>query len=269
MASQNIVVVGGGAMGSIFAAGIAQAGHDVVVLDVAADLVDAINAHGLSVESRDAKVVTMVPATTHPHCLNAADAALVFVKAHHTAAVAQALGAHRGQSTAVVTLQNGWGNAERLAETVPVDHLVMGVTYHSGTVASAASVAHTGRGPTFVGPYQVGGDVTLAEEVSTILSGSGFDALCHERYPYPDMEQAGAQCGHPSCSRDDRVKGGRDARLAGGRHFGGGIGRRSIVGGLKNGAQRGPGREAGENQGGTRRRRDGQAFDAAGHRSPA
>jgi 2-dehydropantoate 2-reductase len=176
MASQNIVVVGGGAMGSIFAAGIAQAGHEVVVLDVAADLVDAINAHGLLVESGDAKVVTMVPATTDPYCLNTADAALVFVKAHHTAAVAQALGAHRGQNTAVVTLQNGWGNAERLAETVPVDHLVMGVTYHSGTVASAASVAHTGRGPTFVGPYQVGGDITLAEEVSTILSGSGFNA---------------------------------------------------------------------------------------------
>ena len=170
------IVVGGGAMGSIFAAGLAQAGEDVVVLDSAAGLVDSINARGVSLETSEGKVVTRLSATTDPSCLGTADLVLVFVKAHHTAAVGTALENHVGQGTVVATLQNGWGNADTLAESVAAEHLVMGVTYHSGTVISPASVAHTGRGPTFVGPYVAEGDPTLAGNVASTLMSAGFEA---------------------------------------------------------------------------------------------
>jgi 2-dehydropantoate 2-reductase len=169
------IVVGGGAMGSIFAAGLAQAGEDVVVLDTATDLVESINAKGVSLQTVDGKVVTQLSATSDPTCLQMADLAVVFVKAHHTGAVARAFADHLGKATVVLTLQNGWGNADTLAKSMDVDNLVMGVTYHSGTVTSAASVAHTGRGPTFVGPYRADGDLTLAREVASTLVAAGFE----------------------------------------------------------------------------------------------
>ncbi len=169
------IVVGGGAMGSIFAAGLAQAGEEVVVLDTATDLVQSINARGVSLQTADGKVVSQLSATSDPSCLQMADLAVVFVKAHHTGEVAQAFGDHLGKGTVVVTLQNGWGNADTLAHSVDVDNLVMGVTYHSGTVTSPGVVAHTGRGPTFVGPYKADGDLSLARDVASTLIAAGFE----------------------------------------------------------------------------------------------
>ena len=46
----KIAVIGAGAMGSIYAARFAQAGHSVVAIDTWADHVDAINTHGLRVD---------------------------------------------------------------------------------------------------------------------------------------------------------------------------------------------------------------------------
>jgi 2-dehydropantoate 2-reductase len=171
----NVVVIGGGAMGAIFAVGLAQAGRDVTVLDTAGDLVDHINEEGITISSGGEVVVTKVPATTNPACLASTDLAIVFVKAHHTPSVAQALAGHLGSGSVVLSLQNGWGNSDVLAESVVAERLVMGVTYHSGTVVSLGQVAHTGRGPTFVGPYEATGGMDRARLVAETLTKAQFE----------------------------------------------------------------------------------------------
>jgi 2-dehydropantoate 2-reductase len=171
----KVVVVGGGAMGAMFAVGLAHAGQDVTVLDTASELVERINAEGITVTSGDEAAVTKVPATTDPDCLGHTDLAIVFVKAHHTPSVAQALADNLGGNAVVLSLQNGWGNADVLAQSVAPERLVMGVTYHSGTVVSLGQVAHTGRGPTFVGPYGTGANMDAAHQLAELLTRAQFE----------------------------------------------------------------------------------------------
>ena len=58
----TITVYGAGAIGGITGARLAQAGHDVLLVDKAADLVAAMNAGGLTIESRQGTVT--IPNTT-------------------------------------------------------------------------------------------------------------------------------------------------------------------------------------------------------------
>lgn len=170
-----VVVVGGGAMGGLLAARLAAAGVPASVLDVDAALVRAIEADGLRVEG-DAPVSGRPRAATDPGDLPPADLLFVFVKAHHTASAAQLVRPLVGGRTVVATLQNGWGNADVLAEVFPPERLVVGVTYHSATVAAPGRIAHTGRGPTFVGPYRPGDPLTASEEVARVLASADIEA---------------------------------------------------------------------------------------------
>ena len=62
----KIVVIGVGAMGSIYAALLADAGHEVWAVDTWADHVNAINKRGLRVEGASGdRTVTSVRATTN------------------------------------------------------------------------------------------------------------------------------------------------------------------------------------------------------------
>lgn len=173
----RVAIVGAGAMGGALAGGLHRSGHHVTVVDVAQPLVDQVNAEGLRVREPDGgEYAARVTATTDPATLGKADAVVVFVKAQHTPAAAVTARRLTGPDTVVATLQNGWGNADVLAAQVPADQLVMGVTYHSATVTGPGKVAHTGTGPTVVGPYTDGGDLTPAKTLAGLLTAAGFPA---------------------------------------------------------------------------------------------
>jgi len=171
----KIVVVGGGAMGSIFSSGLAEIGEEVTVLDVAVTLVQQLSESGLTISKDGADTTVRLAVTTDAACLETAELVVIFVKAQHTSAVARTLEEHLNDGATVLSLQNGWGNADVLVGTVPSDRLVMGVTYHSGTVVSPGRVAHTGRGPTFVGPYDQDAELVRSEVVSGVLNRAGFE----------------------------------------------------------------------------------------------
>ncbi len=171
----KLAVVGAGAMGGSLAGHAAHAGHEVTVVDVSAALVEQISAHGLTVETPDGPFNETLTATTDPLSVGPADVVVVFVKAQHTEAASKDLPALIGPATAVVTLQNGWGNADRIAEFVSPDQLVVGVTYNSCTVAGPGHVVHSGRGQTVLGPYR-GSATGPADIAATLLNESGWEA---------------------------------------------------------------------------------------------
>ncbi len=53
--------------------------------------------------------------------------------------------------TAVLSLQNGWGNAPRIASIVGEDRVLVGLTYHGGTLLAPGRVKHPGVGMTYIG----------------------------------------------------------------------------------------------------------------------
>jgi 2-dehydropantoate 2-reductase len=173
----KIAVVGGaGAMGGVWASRLSAAGQEVTILDVAADALAAIERDGLVVEGPgEERRVTSLLATDDASLAGIQDVAIFFVKAHHTHAAAELARAAIGPETTVVTLQNGWGNADVLAEFFDPTQLVMGVTYHSARVVAPGCIAHTAAaGPTFLGPYQPGASLARAQVVADAMTGAGI-----------------------------------------------------------------------------------------------
>ena len=171
----RIAVVGAGAMGSIFGARFRQAGHDVVLVDVAKALVDRVSADGVTVVHGGKETVTHIPATSDPAWVGVADVVVFFVKCYHTASAAEGARPMVGAATVVASLQNGWGNGDILAAVFDPAQVVVGVTYNSGTVLELGKVAHPGVGPTFMGPF-AGESLAGAERLAGTLAGGGLEA---------------------------------------------------------------------------------------------
>ncbi|MFN7458934.1 MAG: ketopantoate reductase family protein, partial [Gemmatimonas sp.] len=103
----RIAVVGAGAVGGVFGARLAAAGHDVMFLARGATLA-ALRARGLHLESVHGDVqLPVVHATNDPAGVGPVDLVLVGVKATQVAAVAPTLAPLLGPATAVIPLQNG------------------------------------------------------------------------------------------------------------------------------------------------------------------
>lgn len=151
----KIVMIGAGAMGSLFGALMAEAGETVTLLDIRRDHVDAVNADGLSIERDGRRRVVRIPATTDPAQVGPVDLAFVFVKSTQTAAaarIAARLAAARGL---VLTLQNGMGNTDVLAREVDPARIIAGTTAHGATFLAPGAVRHAGEGDTVIGPWAV------------------------------------------------------------------------------------------------------------------
>jgi 2-dehydropantoate 2-reductase len=173
----KITVVGGaGAMGGVWASRLGTAGHDVAILDVAQDALAAIHRDGLVVEQPDGSSASFqIKATDRPDKIGVADAVIFFTKAYHTAAAAELARPTVGPRTTVVSLQNGWGNADTLAKVYPSAQIAMGVTYHSAKVVAPGRIAHTAdAGPTFIGPYLDGAPLDRAAAVGAAMTAAGI-----------------------------------------------------------------------------------------------
>lgn len=176
----RVAIVGAGAMGGIFGAGLRRAGAQTTLVDVSEPLVARINAEGLTVVEDGEDRLERVPATDDAGSLEPQDLVLFFVKCYHTAAAVELARPLIGADTTVVSLQNGWGNGEVIGQAVGEERLLVGVTYGSGTVLEPGRVAWTGKGTTFVGAYDGAGDDRVAA-FAGLLGEAGFDVEVPER----------------------------------------------------------------------------------------
>ena len=171
-----VIVGGGGAMGGVWASRLSATGHEVGILDVSPEALQAINRDGLIVEQKDGETTTTrLTATDDPAHLGVADAVVFFTKAHHTPTAAELARSLVDDRTTVVSLQNGWGNSDVLASFFAPQQIVMGVTYHSATVRAPGRVAHTAANRTFVGPYADGAPLDRANAVAGAMSAAGIE----------------------------------------------------------------------------------------------
>ncbi len=146
------VLGGGGAMGGLFGGYLARAGEDVTLVDVSQPAVDAINRGGLSIEERDgSSAVIRVRASATPDEVGPVDLIVNFVKCYDTEAAIGAAKPMLGADTAILSLQNGWGNADRIAAIAGKPRVMVGLTYHSGTLVAPGRVKHPNAGMTLVG----------------------------------------------------------------------------------------------------------------------
>jgi 2-dehydropantoate 2-reductase len=147
----RVCVVGCGAVGSLFAAHLAQLEDvDVWAYDLAAEHVRAINEHGLHLTG-GAELVGRVRATTDASELPRVDFGIVATKSMHTdAAVAASRTAFR--SASVCSVQNGVGNEEVIARHV--ERVIRGTTFPAGHLVEPGHVHMDVGGDTTIGPFE-------------------------------------------------------------------------------------------------------------------
>jgi 2-dehydropantoate 2-reductase len=147
----RVCVVGCGAVGSLFAAQLAQlADVDVWAYDLAQEHVDAINRDGLRLTGAG-DVVGRPRATSHAAELPPCDFGIVATKAMHTSAAVAAT-AHAFADGCVATVQNGLGNEEAIAEHVP--RVIRGTTFPAGKIVAPGRVQWDVKGETTFGPFE-------------------------------------------------------------------------------------------------------------------
>ena len=114
----RVCVVGCGAVGSLFAANLAQLDDvEVWAYDLSQAHVDAINANGLKLVGAG-EVLGHVTATVDASALPPCDFGIVATKAMHTESAIAAT-AHAFAEGAVASVQNGVGNEEVIAASCP------------------------------------------------------------------------------------------------------------------------------------------------------
>jgi 2-dehydropantoate 2-reductase len=147
----RVCVVGTGAVGSLFAANLAQLDDvEVWAYDLAQEHVDAINRDGLHL-SGAGEVVGRPRATSVAAELPPCDFGIVATKAMHTSAAIAAT-AHAFADGCVATVQNGLGNEEAIAEHVA--RVIRGTTFPAGKIVSPGHVQWDVKGDTTFGPFE-------------------------------------------------------------------------------------------------------------------
>jgi 2-dehydropantoate 2-reductase len=169
----RFLIVGPGAMGSLFAARLKRAGFDAVLMDYKKERADQLNENGIHVEGITGGYHAMVPAVTGAPPIPP-DVVLVCVKAYHTEAAARAILPIIRPDTAVMTLQNGVGNVEKLTEVLDTGVILGGVTSEGATLLDAGKIRHAGKGETVIGSKT---DTTgRVGEIVSVLNTAGFEA---------------------------------------------------------------------------------------------
>ncbi|MBS1240561.1 MAG: panE [Proteobacteria bacterium] len=185
----KVVILGAGAMGCLYGAAFHRAGCDVTLVDVNAEHIAAINAKGLDLETRAGRELLPLPARLPEKAEGIADLVLVFTKVFHTDAALQGAKHLIGPETHVLTLQNGLGNAERIAAHIAPDRVLVGIASLPADLVAPGRVRSMGEGGSRLFPA-FGGDPGFAGEVADLLTKGGLNAALEPRIHETIWEKA-------------------------------------------------------------------------------
>lgn len=145
----KVGIVGAGALGSLLAFALCEQA-EVWMLTHWQEQIDTIRAAGLRCEQQGRTSTRYPKITSDPSQIGPCDVVLIAVKSYQTASAAEHLASllrTNGPPTLVITLQNGIGNREMLAERVG-QPIGQGVTALGATMLAAGHVRHAGTGAT-------------------------------------------------------------------------------------------------------------------------
>ncbi len=168
------VIMGAGAMGSLFGGLLTLSGEDVWLVDIWKEHLDTIRSRGLTLEEKGKTENIHVHATTKVVSVGKADVVLFFVKTYQTEkAVLDALSLQK-EDTVFLTLQNGLGNEEALCKQVDRSKVIMGVTGQGATLLGPGHIRHAGWGKTSMG--ELDGKITYrVNQIAQMFLKAGIE----------------------------------------------------------------------------------------------
>lgn len=163
----TVTIYGAGAIGGVTGASLARVGRDVLLVDAAADHVAAMNAGGLTVESREGAWTVPVRAVTPGALPGGLELVLLAVKAQHTETALDTLAPRLAPAGTIVSLQNGL-NEELIAARVGAARTVGCLVNWAADWLAPGRILHGGTGAFVVG--ELDGRVTdRAREIAELL----------------------------------------------------------------------------------------------------
>ena len=180
----TIAILGAGALGCAIGAALTGAGQDVWLIGRPGAQLDALRRDGLLVEGAPGRRTPPAPgrpATTLPVRATAdaaeigpVDLVIVLVKSFQTQAAMTAALPLVGPDTAVLSLQNGLGHEELLAEVVGREHVLLGSTFAGGVLLGPGHVrAETAGRRTWIGE-PTGPATSRVRRIAATLTAAGL-----------------------------------------------------------------------------------------------
>jgi len=124
----KIAIVGAGSLGCVFGSLLHKAGEDVWLIHHTKSHVQTINERGVILSIGGKEDVVRLKATTNPAEVGTAEVILFLIKSYDTAIAAGEAVPMVGPDTYAMTLQNGIGNVETIAEILEMDRIIYGTT---------------------------------------------------------------------------------------------------------------------------------------------
>ncbi len=153
MKREKILIVGTGAMASLFAARLASVAEVTLLGTWEAGLV-ALETQGVRlVDTDEMEESFIVRVARSPEACTGAKMAIVLVKAWQTRRAADQLADCLHPQGVVLTLQNGLGNREILEDALGVERVGFGVTTTGATILEPGRVRSGGEGPIHFRPH--------------------------------------------------------------------------------------------------------------------
>lgn len=143
----DILLVGTGALATLFAARLSEAGHSVSMLGTWKNGLKALQENGARItDANGNERAYKVHATNDPREVSGAKHALVLVKSWQTERAAHQLKEALAEDGLAVTLQNGIGNKETLIRDLGTGRVSLGVTTTGATLLGPGLVKMGGEG---------------------------------------------------------------------------------------------------------------------------
>ena len=140
----KICILGAGALGCAIGGVLTEGGNEVWLVNRDQAHVNAMNRDGLKMRNGGVERVVRVFAATHARGVDLAsgpvELVIVLVKSFHTREVIESAQSILSDDTLVLSLQNGLGHEDVLAEAVGRDRVLAGKTYAGGVMLSPGHI---------------------------------------------------------------------------------------------------------------------------------
>ncbi len=177
----HILILGAGALGSLIGARLSKTEVRTTLYSTDERHMQAIQKNGLHVEELDGSTQSfpLTACSSLQAVQGKADVVLVTVKSYATDEAVASILDRCSPSTLFLTLQNGIGNWEKIAQTAGRERVLLGTTAQGATLLEPGRIRHGGNGPTFMGETQ-GPPSSRVESLVKIFRQAGLDTRSSE-----------------------------------------------------------------------------------------
>jgi len=174
MSGLSVAVVGAGAMGCLFAARLSETGANVTVIDVDPERLEAIRRDGIDLTDDSGSRTVRVQAASARDVRGPIDLLLLFTKGMHSVGAVASVAHLSKHQPLALTLQNGIGNAEQLADMFGADRVLMGTALIPADLTGPRSVETHGFASLQLGAF-AGAGADAVDRVGALLQRAGFE----------------------------------------------------------------------------------------------